>query len=403
MRILMIAPPWFTVPPSGYGGIEWVVSELTEGLVERGHEVVLVASGGSRTSADLVTVFEQPPSEELGSPWRDLVHVLGAYHRIDGFDIVHDHSGIIGPAIGALLAARGAGPPVVHTLHGPWTAEASQLYLAMPPDLRLVAISEDQRRRAPTGLSIEGVVHNGIPVERFPFRGQHRNGEGPLAFVGRANPDKGPDLAIEAARRLGRPLLMALKVNEPEEHEYWEQVVVPLLEDNPRVEVVPNADHAAKTAIMAAADALLVPIRWPEPFGLVMAEAAACGTPVVAFGTGAAPEVVSHGQTGLIVPPGDMDAFCAAVLCVGEIDPGVCRAHAEERFSRQRMVADYLAIYERVLQSTRKGPTRAGSASSTGTPSTTTSTPGGDSWTNTPPSRTIVIDSDPSPSPIPPA
>lgn len=404
MRILLIAPPWFSVPPDRYGGIEWVVAQLADGLAAGGHDVTLVASGGSDTKAALRSVFDEPPSEQLGSAWLDLVHVLGAYDGVEGYDIVHDHSGIVGPALGASLNARGLGPPVVHTLHGPWTQEASLLYEAMPPALHLVAISEDQRRRAPDDLNFAGVVHNGIPVDLFPYRAERRVGHGPLAFVGRANPEKGPDLAIEVARRLGRPLHMAIKVNEPDEHAYWDEVLRPLL-DGVDVEVHPNADHATKAAVMAEADALLVPIRWAEPFGLVMAEALACGTPVVAFGLGAAPEVVEDGHTGFIVPPGDLDAFCEAVEAVDRIDPAACRLRAAEHFSSERMVAGYLAIFHRLLergQSMTSGPAGSGSMSRIGAPTISIRTPAGAEWTKTPDSPTTVIESSPVPTVIPP-
>lgn len=355
MRILQIAPPWFAVPPVAYGGIEWIVAQLADGMTAAGHDVTLFASGGSITDARLRTVYAQPPSERLGEIWPELRHAAAAYRRLREFDVAHDHSGVAGPVIGALLGEIGAGPPVVHTLHGAWNDDARELYGALPgPDaggLRLVAISQDQADRAPEGVRIEAVVHNGIPVERFPFRGDRRRGDGPLAFLGRASAEKGPATAIRVAAALGRPLRMAVKVNEAPERSYWEREVAPLLAgaEGHDVEVRFNATFQEKAALLADADALLMPIAWHEPFGLVMAEAMACGTPVVAYGLGAAPEVVDHGRTGLVVPPGDVAAFCDAVTRVGDIDPSACRARVETMFSTQAMVDGYLRVYEKVL------------------------------------------------------
>jgi glycosyltransferase involved in cell wall biosynthesis len=344
LRILQIAPPWFAVPPAGYGGIEWVVAGLADGLVAAGHDVTLLASGGSRTRGQLLTVFDEPPSAELGNPLPDLVHCLAGYRHRDEYDLIHDHSGPIGASLGAVAE----GPPVVHTLHGPWTDEIRALYRAMPQRLQLVAISQHQAATAPAGVGIAGVAHNGIPVEQFPFRRELRGTAGYLAFVGRACADKGPDIAVEVARRLGRPLRMLLKVNELAEHAYWEEVVRPLL-DGVDVEVELQSSVEDKVAAMAGADAVLMPIRWHEPFGLVMAEALACGTPVVAFERGAAPEIVADGETGFVVQPGDLDGFCAAVERVGAIDPGACRRRVEERFSNEAMVDSYLNVYRRLV------------------------------------------------------
>jgi len=342
VRILLVAPPWLTVPPSAYGGIEWVVSGLADGLIDAGHEVTLLASGGSKTRARLETVFDKPPFEQLGDARIETIQALAAYRQRGKYDLIHDHTAAVGPALAALTN----GPPVVHTLHLPWLDDQIRLARLIAPPVRLVAISHDQAARAPKGIPISAVVHNGIAVDRYTFTVDK---EGYLLFVGRANREKGPEVAIEIARRLGRSLIMAIKVNERHEREYWQEVVQPLIASAPTsIEVVPNPDHGRKADLMARAAAVVLPIQWAEPFGLVMPEANACGTPVVAFDVGAAREIMAHGKTGFVVRPGDLDAFCAAVDRTKELLPNDCRAHVQERFSVQRMVADYEQVYEAV-------------------------------------------------------
>ena len=340
MRILQVAPPWLTVPPLCYGGIEWVVSSLADGLVDAGHQVTLLASGGSKTRAQLETVFAEPPFEQLGDARIETIQALTAYRSRRDFDVIHDHTAAVGPALGAVTV----GPPVVHTLHLAWLDEQIRLARLVAPPVRLVAISHDQAARAPDDIPISAVVHNGVPIDRYPFT---TDKDDYLLFVGRSNREKGPEVAIEAARRLGRPLVLAMKINERHEREYWEEVLRPLIAAGPAdIEVVQNPDHERKAELMARAAAVVVPIQWPEPFGMVMAEANACGTPVVAFDMGAAAEVISHGKTGFVVPPGDLDAFCAAIDRTKELLPEDCRAYAAERFSVQRMVANYEKVYE---------------------------------------------------------
>lgn len=341
MRILQVAPPWLAVPPSRYGGIEWVVSGLADGLVDTGHEVTLLASGGSTTRAKLETVFDEPPFERLGDARIEAIQALTAYRRRDDFDIIHDHTAAVGPA----LAALAVGPPVVHTLHHAWLDEQIRLARLIAPPVRLVAISHDQAARAPDDVPITAIVHNGIPVDRYPFRSDK---DDYLLFVGRSSRDKGPAAAIEVARRLGRPLIIAMKINERPEREYWDDVLRPLIASDQAIEVVPNPEHDRKADLMARAAAVVVPIRWPEPFGLVMPEANACGTPVVAFDIGAAREVIAHGKTGFVVPPGDLDAFCAAVENTKDLNPRELRTHVVTHFSVRRMVADYERVYDAV-------------------------------------------------------
>ena len=342
MRILLVTPPWIRVPPAAYGGVELVVSGLADGLVDAGHEVTLVAPGGSETRAELKAVFDEPMFEHLGDARIETVQALSAYRLRHEYDIVHDHTAAVGPA----LASLADGPPVVHTLHHAWDPVQAELARLVSPPVRLVAISRSQARLAPEDVTIPLIVHNGIPMERYPFCADK---DDYLLWVGRASPDKGPETAVEVATRLERPLVVVIKINQRDEHEYWEGVVEPSIAASPiSVEVVPNAGHERKTELMARASAVLMPVAWEEPFGLVMPEANACGTAVVAFDRGAVPEVIDDGTTGFVVPPGDIDAFCAAVDRTGEIDPEACRAHVEERFSAKRMVAGYERAYEMV-------------------------------------------------------
>lgn len=354
MRILLVAPPWLPVPPTAYGGIEWVVSGLADGLVEVGHDVTLFASGGSETKARLEVVFTEPPFEQFGEARIETIHVLSAYRRREDHDIVHDHTAAVGPALATLTD----GPPVIHTLHQPWSDEQVRLARLIAPPVRLVAVSRDQAARAPRDISISAIVHNGIPIERYPMSEVK---DDYLLFVGRASREKGPEVAIEIARRMGRPLVVAIKINERYEWGFWDQVLKPLVTAaGADIELVQNPDHKLKADLMARAAVVVVPIQWPEPFGLVMAEANACGTPVVAFDMGAAREVIADGETGFVVPPGDLDAFCAAVDRSADLLARDCRTRVEMCFSVGRMVTDYERVYESALRQRSRCDRRSG-------------------------------------------
>ncbi|MGQ0824011.1 MAG: glycosyltransferase family 4 protein [Actinomycetota bacterium] len=338
VRIAIVAPVWFPVPPTGYGGIELVVALLADGLVGGGHDVTLFASGGSKTKARLVSPMAEPPDpRELGNPWFDAFHAVSAYTAIDGYDLVHDHAGVVGPVCGAML--RGS-PPVVHTLHGPWTDPARLLYGALAPHVHLVAISHAQA--AENGdVRYAGVVHNGIDLDEYPLRTEK---EDFLVYIGRANPDKGPAEAIRIARDAGFPLKMILKRSEPPERAYFEHEIEPLLGHD--IDLFENVAHETKADLLGRAAAMLFPIRWPEPFGLVMAEAMACGTPVVTTNWGAAPELVEDGVTGFRRE--GADELAAALGHVRELDPAACRARVEAEFSARSMVRGYEAVYAQV-------------------------------------------------------
>jgi len=320
MRVAVVAPPWFAVPPTGYGGIELVVSLLADGLVDAGHDVTLFASGGSRTKAALVSPMSQPPDpHDLGNTWPD-------------------DAGMVGPICGALLFGA---PPVVHTLHGPWTEHNRPLYSLLARHVHLVAIS-DAQRAANLDVPYAGTVHNGIDLSAYKFRADK---ERSLVYIGRANPDKGPKEAITIARRAGLRLHMLLKRGEPAEREYFEREIEPLLASD--VELYENVTHDEKIDLLGRACAMIFPMRWPEPFGLVMIEAMACGTPVVTTNWGAAPELVDDGVTGF--RRDGEDDLVDMIARVDTLDPLRCRRWVEDRFSGEAMVRGYEAVFEQVL------------------------------------------------------
>jgi glycosyltransferase involved in cell wall biosynthesis len=342
VRIALIAPPWYSIPPSGYGGIEWVVALLADGLTDRGHEVTLFAAPGSDTRARLVSPLpEEPPRDAIGDPWYEASHVVSVYEHGDEFDILHDHTGPVGVGVGAL-----SDRPTIHTLHGPFTKQAHMLYSRVARRHWFVAISESQRSMAPENLRWAGVVYNGIPMDRYPLR---RDKEDFLFFLGRADEEKAPHLAIQAARQAGRRLVLCATTKNERERAYWASEVEPLLGDD--VEVRGEVSPEEKTELLGRAAALVFPIQWPEPFGLVMTEAMACGTPVVAWRNGSVPEVVADGETGFIV--GSAEEMAAALGRVGELDPGAMRARVEERFSAEAMVTGYERAYERAVAGER--------------------------------------------------
>jgi glycosyltransferase involved in cell wall biosynthesis len=345
----MIAPPYLQIPPTGYGGIERVIAVLTEGLVANGHDVTLFAAPGSKTTARLESPLGAPvPLGDPAGVSSELYHVSAAYKAAASFDIVHDHTGL-GPALGAVMPA----PPVVHTLHGPWTPEGRRLYALLHDRIEIVAISEAQRS-ANLDISYAGVVHNGIDLALHPFNATK---EDFLIFVGRINGEKRPEIAIEIARSAGLPLVMVIKRSEPFEQVYFDQKVAPLL--GPDVTVLDEPPHEVKVDLMGRSRAMLFPIDWPEPFGLVMAEALACGTPVIARGLGAVPEVVRDGVTGFICD--SVEEMVSAVAASTSLRPKDCRDDAERYFSAAAMVEGYERIYRSALARTGRSKIASGS------------------------------------------
>jgi glycosyltransferase involved in cell wall biosynthesis len=339
LRVAQIAPCWLTVPPTGYGGIEAMVARLTDALVDRGHDVTLFASGGSQTKGHLVSVYDEAPgmAQAVANPAMEVPHLLEAYEQAGDFDVVHDHTFPTGPSIGTAVEDAG----VVHTIHGPPAhPDARPVYERLGKRINLVAISDFQRELTPE-VRYAATVYNGIDVDRHPYSDDKDDF---LLFIGRMSPEKGAHLAARVANRLDRRLLIAGKMAEPDERAYFESEVEPHLND--QVEYVGQADEDTKLDLYSRAEATLMPIQWAEPFGLVMIESMACGTPVVALRNGSVPEIVDHGVTGYVAD--DLDAFADAVQRVGTLDPADCRAEVEARFSTEAMVSGYEGVYARV-------------------------------------------------------
>jgi glycosyltransferase involved in cell wall biosynthesis len=348
MRIAEVAPASLTVPPQGYGGIELVVALLADGLVDAGHEVTLFASGGSHTKARLVCPMGRAPGTENIDAPMEVSHTLEAYALSDQFDVIHDHT-LLGPAVGAMLEGH---PPVVHTLHGPWTPSHRRYYGLLDESVDLVAISRTQQEANPD-VRYAGVVYNGINLDEYPLS---EDKEDYLVFLGRSSPEKGPEHAVEIAKQAGMPLKMAVKMAEPEEREHWEKEVAPRMTGSE--EVFENASHETKVDILRHGRATLFPIQWKEPFGLVMVESMACGTPVLASPRGAANEVVEDGVNGFFAE--DVDAMVDKLRRLEDITPAMCRRRVEERFSAQTMIAGYEEVFERALAPAEPGQRKDG-------------------------------------------
>jgi len=342
MRIGQVAPPWLAVPPKGYGGIEWVVALLADGLAEHGHDVTLFATGDSVTKAHLDFVFEEAPGPRwINSIYHDTVHTMYALHDVERFDLLHVHS-----PFSALAAGAHADRPVVHTLHGAFSEEMKRLYALVADDVVYVAISEAQRAHMPE-LNYGGVVYNGIELSAYPFRTAEEKDDFVL-FLGRAAPEKGALRAVQAARAAGARLVIAVKVAEPIEEEHWSTEVLPAMPSD--ATVLGEITLEEKVDLLSRARAVLFPIDWDEPFGLVMTEAMACGTPVIATPRGSVPEVIADGETGFVVPVETYANDAAAALRrLGELDARACRARVEALFSRDAMVRGYERVFDAAI------------------------------------------------------
>ncbi|MEA2493123.1 MAG: hypothetical protein QOJ29_1034 [Thermoleophilaceae bacterium] len=343
----MLAPPWISVPPRGYGGVESVVSALTETLVARGHMVTLFCAPGSRSSATVVTLLDEHHPDEIERSLHEADHVARAFDDIEmappgrRFDVVHDHCGFTALAMADRLAT-----PLVHTLHGQFTPSTAAFYARHGHKATLVGISQAQLHSATAPPRLEGIhsIPNPIDVRSWPLREEK---DDYLLWVGRMNADKGPHRAIRAARAAGVPLVLA-GVIQPGQQAFFDREIAPHL-DGERVSFVGEVGGANKRALFAGARALLVPIRWEEPFGMVMVEALACGTPVIAFPEGAARELVVDGHTGFLVD--DEAAMGAAVDRLDEIAPSDCRTWVTEHCDVDNVAIAYERIYRSVTSS----------------------------------------------------
>jgi glycosyltransferase involved in cell wall biosynthesis len=342
-RIAMLAPPWIPVPPPGYGGIEEVVALLTDALVERGHDVELFCAPGSASSAKVRPLLPRAYPESIERSLIEADHVALAFAAMDDaaaeghpFDVVHDHCGFTPLAMADRVAV-----PLAHTVHGPFDDDTSIYYSHHAAKGSIVCISHSQAGMAPDGVPVTGVVHNPIDVDAWPVGLRKQDY---LLWLGRFVAEKGPQRAIRVAQMANRPLVLAGTV-QPRQERFFANEIQPHI-DGERIRFVGEAGGARKQRLFADAAVFLMPIRWPEPFGMVMVESLAAGTPVLAFDQGAAPEIVENGRNGFLVQ--DEEEMAAQVESATRLDPMDCRRSAE-RFLPNRVAAGYEAMYEAAI------------------------------------------------------
>lgn len=340
LRIGIVAPPWYGIPPDGYGGIERVCYYLARGLAENGHDVTLVGAGSGDAGTTFIPTYREPASEsgKIGDPLPEMVHAARSSQALAGLDLdlIHDHS-LAGP-----LTARGPGPPTLITAHGPVSGEFGAYFRALADDVGIVAISESQRRSAPD-LPWVATIHNALDVGAYPFSAEK---DDYVAFVGRMSPDKGVAGAIDAARAAGRRLVLAAKCSEEAERSYFEAEIRPRLGDD--IELIEDADAERTNEILMHARCTVFPIQWQEPFGMVMIESMVCGTPVVALRNGSVPEVIEDGVTGFVRD--DLNELAEAIERSDTIDPRACRDRVAQLFDVPVMIARYEDAYRRTLE-----------------------------------------------------
>ena len=340
MKVLELAPLWETVPPPAYGGTEAIVSLLADGLVQAGHDVTLFASGDSKTLAKLHSFYPHSLRTAYDLKDRapyDCLHNAIALYEAEGFDIVHNHAGELAMAMSHLIKT-----PMLTTMHGLITLDTKIVWDHYPWFYN--TISYAQRKTMPNirNKNFVGAVHNAIDVETFPFSTEK---DDYLLFLAHICPEKGTHHAIEVARKLGKKLLIAGKVDQVD-RVYFEKEIKPKI-DGKQIQFLGEVDAKQKRRLYARAYCLLAPISWEEPFGLFLIEAMACGTPVIAFARGAAPELIVHGRTGYLVQ--NAEQMAKAVYLIEHIDPRNCRDHVKRNFDKHRMVRNYIATYKKVL------------------------------------------------------
>ncbi|HEV7561951.1 MAG TPA: glycosyltransferase family 4 protein [Solirubrobacterales bacterium] len=343
----VLSPPWIPVPPPGYGGIESVLDLLCRALVRRGNDVTLFAAPGSRSAATVVTPLGQAHPEEIENALHEADHVARVFELVEAgepgrrpYDVLHDNCGFATVAMGDRIEV-----PVVHTLHGPLEDPcAHAFYDHHGHKVMAVALSRAQARAAPAGLPVEAVIPNPIDVSAWPLVGEK---DDYLLWIGRMTAGKGPQRALDVARLCDAELVLAGPV-QPGQEEFFETEVEPHLH-SAGVSYVGEVGGQRKRDLFSRARALLMPIRWPEPFGMVMVEALATGTPVIAFPEGSAPEIVEDGRSGFLVD--DEEEMAAAATRLAEIDPWRCRESAE-RFDSDRVAAQYEEVYRNAAHPT---------------------------------------------------
>lgn len=337
MRIGLIAPVWIRVPPEGYGGIECVVSLLAEELVKRGHDVTLFANGLSQTSAKLEYILDEEIKEGIGIAFPDVLHVLFSLKNYNKFDLLHDHSGFIGAAMGSLLDF-----PFLHTLHGNFDDNSKKFYDLIKNDIYYNSISYYQMKNKPD-LNYLGNVYNAVDVDSYPYQEKK---DDYLAVIGRICEDKGTHTAIEVAKSLGEKLVIAGKVDPGKDIKYFEKMVLPQI-DGENIIFLGEINENKKRELFSGAKCFLLPIQWDEPFGLVMVEAMACGTPVVALNRGSVAELVEDGKTGFLA--NSVDEMIRSIKDIGKINPRDCREYVELKFSPSIMANGYIELYSKML------------------------------------------------------
>lgn len=339
MKIAQVAPLREKVPPLNYGGIELVVSRLTDELVRRGHEVTLFASGDSETLAKLEAVYPRAlrlDPEVSDYELYEMLELSQVYQRFSEFDIIHSHIGVMALPMASLVST-----PTVHTLHGSFTKDTSKAF-GFHQKQPYVSISDAQRQ---ISLNYVGTVYNGIKTENYSF---FDKSEDPpyLAFLGRLSPEKGPHNAIAIAKKSGWKLKMAGKIDEVDT-EFFATEIAPHV-DGDQIQYLGEVSHAQKAELMGKAAVTLFPITWREPFGLVMIESMATGTPVIAMNMGSVPEVISHGVTGFVCE--NIDEMADTIPKALELNRQACRQHVENKFTVTQMVDGYETVYEQLIQ-----------------------------------------------------
>jgi glycosyltransferase involved in cell wall biosynthesis len=357
MKIAHIAPPWITIPPKNYGGSEIVIYNLVEEQVALGHDVTLFAPGDARTSAKQVSFYPKSLVEE-GIPWaahpKAFYHLYKSLEHVKDFDIVHTHLSSSADMYIFPLTAHLATPHVT-TLHSRfpfdrvrnWVGEADKFYMEWAPSVPVVAISESAMEEVPYDLDFVGVVHHGIPMQKFrPVKVKRDNF---FVWLGRFMPEKGPDLAIEAVRKADVQLVLAGTIDQhlPESVAYFEEKIKPHI-DEEQIRYIGPVNMRQKISLLSRARGFLNPIVWEEPFGMVMIEAMALGCPVISFPRGAAPEIVVHRRTGFLVH--DVNEMVKFIPRIEGIDRSVAREHVEKNFSARAMAEKYIKVYKKVIR-----------------------------------------------------